>query len=171
MKKICAIIIFCFVVTNVFSQQNSSVVNQYPKILGYISVVHPIVTCYTDGDTHWNFSDSYTVGFPMGVNILKSKTFGISAEITPFINACNGYSKVSNVLFHPGVIWRFPHGLSIYNRLAFETQGRYGFSASLSKVIVKSKFNSYFISIPVPVRFGNNQLPSIGVSFQVGMTF
>ena len=74
----------------------------YPRTAGYMSIVHPIVSVNKDKATY-NFSGTYTVGFPCGVNILKSDRAGFSFEVTPFITATGGTSKVSNFLFHPGV--------------------------------------------------------------------
>jgi hypothetical protein len=152
-----------------FSQTDSTSVN-YPQVKGYFSVVHPIVTIDADHTT-FNFSDSYAVGFPTGINIFKNSRFGYSFEITPFIKAENGKDKVSNVLFHPGLLFRYKHGFTFTSRLAFETSGRYGFTAVFSKVIVKGKDVSYFIATPLPVRFGNEKPVSVGAGFQLGATF
>lgn len=152
-----------------FSQTDSTLV-KYPQVKGYFSVVHPIVTI--DGNhSVFNFSDTYTVGFPTGINILKSDSFGYSFEITPFIKAQDGKDKVSNVLFHPGLLFRYRHGFTFISRVAFETSGRYGFTAILSKVIIRSENLSYFIATPLPVRFGNELPASVGVGFQLGVTF
>nr|WP_294936974.1 hypothetical protein [uncultured Flavobacterium sp.] len=151
-------------VNTIFSQET------YPQTKGYFSVVHPIVTI--DGnDTAFNFSDNYTVGFPTGINILKSNRFGYSFEIAPFIKAENGKDKVSNVLFHPGLLFRYEHGFTFISRLAFETNGRYGFTMVFNKAIIKNKNVSYFIATPLPVRFGNEKPISVGIGFQLGATF
>lgn len=144
--------------------------NGYPKTTGYISVVHPIVTFDRDGATY-NFTNYYTVGFPTGINILKSDKFGYSFEVVPFIKAIGGSSKTSNVLFHPGIMFRRPHGFTIITRMAFETAGRYGTTLVFNKVIKKTATNSYFISMPVPFRFGNDQPASVGFALQLGVTF
>lgn len=78
---------------------------------------------------------------------------------------------MANVLFHPGLLFRYKHGFTFIPRLAFETGGRYGFTAVFNKVIIKSKDVSYFIATPLPVRFGNEHPPSIGFGFQFGATF
>lgn len=152
-----------------FSQTDSMQV-KYPQIKGYFSVVHPIITIDRN-HTSFNFSDNYTVGFPTGINILKNDNFGYSFEITPFIKAENGKDKVANVLFHPGLLFRYRHGFTFISRLAFETSGRYGFTAVFSKVIIKNKNISYFIATPLPVRFGNEKPASLGIGFQLGVTF
>jgi hypothetical protein len=142
----------------------------YPKVTGYISVVHPIITAY-ENESVYNFKNDYTIGFPVGVNILKSDKLGFSFEITPFIKSVNGNASVSNMLFHPGVILRFPKGFSINNRMAFETSGRFGYTAVFSKVIARTPMHNFFVAMPVPFRFGGNKTFSIGAGLQVGLTF
>jgi predicted TIM-barrel enzyme len=56
----------------------------YPKVVGYMSVVNPIITIYSN-ETMTNFANDYTVGFPVGVNILKNDKIGFSFEITPLL--------------------------------------------------------------------------------------
>ena len=70
-----------------------------------------------------------------------------------------------------GPMLRFKHGLTLITRLAFETQGRYGFTPVLNKVYLRTKAVNYFIAASLPTRFGNNQLPSIGGSLQFGFIF
>ncbi|MCF6130144.1 hypothetical protein L1S35_10690 [Flavobacterium sp. AS60] len=153
----------------IFSQENAKSVN-YPQVKGFFGVLHPIVTVNKE-ETVYNFSDYYTVGFPTGINVIKNEHFGYSLEVVPFIKAEDGKDKVTNVLFHPGLLFRYKHGFTFIPRLAFETGGRYGFTAILNKVIVKSKDVSYFIATPLPVRFGNEHPPSIGFGLQFGATF
>ncbi len=142
----------------------------YPRVVGYFSVVHPLMT-FTHSETTTNFSPAYTIGFPTGINILKSDRIGFSFEITPFIRSENGNSRVSNVLFHPGLMFRFPHYFTINARLAFETSGRYGFTPVLSQVVKRNKSSSFFVAVPLPVRLGNNQPVSAGFGIQAGIGF
>ena len=151
-----------------FSQTEN--VATYPKVKGYFSVVHPIVT-FERNHTIYNFSDTYTVGFPTGINVLKNEGFGYSFEVVPFIKSEGGKDKVANVLFHPGLLFRYKHGFTFISRLAFETNGRYGFTAVLNKVLVKSENVSYFIATPLPVRFGNGKPVSFSPGFQFGVAF
>ena len=108
----------------------------YPKVTGFFAVVHPI-GAFSGGSFHSNLSGVHTVGFPFGVNILKSETFGISFEFVPYIRTENHVSKVNSVLFHPGAVFRFKHGFNLIGRLAFETNGRYGFTPVVNQVIIK----------------------------------
>jgi len=145
-------------------------IQTYPKLAGYVGVVHPIVTFSADG-THTNFKDSYTVGMPIGINIWKSAKIGFSSEIVPAIRATSSSSKVSNVLFHPGILIALGSGFTFAGRAAFETSGRYGLTPVLNKTVKKNKGSSYFVAIPLPARFGNDQPSSFGIGFQFGIAF
>lgn len=167
-------IICVLLATTLFAQQtnttNTTTVT-YPKSVGYFSVVHPLVTVDKDA-TVYNFSNgAYIVGFPFGINILTSNTTGFSFEIVPFIKSLDGSSKTSNVLFHPGYMFRKKHGFTILTRAAFETSGRYGATLVFNKIIARTKMNNIFIATPIPFRFGNDKPASIALNFQVGITF
>lgn len=172
MQKTIEIIFALILITAVDSVfgQDKVANNGYPKIMGYISVVHPIITFDKNGNT-LNFDDGYIVGFPTGINILKNEKFGYSLEVVPFINAYNGNDRVNNVLFHPGLLFRYPKNWTLYTRMAFETSGRYGVTPSLSKIVYKAKSTNLFVSMPLPLRFGNQKPASIGVALQMGLTF
>lgn len=147
----------------------------YPNVKGYMSFIVPIVTINKDKTTP-NFKESTTIGFPVGVNVYYSDRFGFSFEFTPSIVAQKpskgpGSSKTSNLLIDPGTMFRFNHGFTIITRLAFETQGRYGFTPVFNKVYLRTKAVNYFIAGSLPVRFGNLQPASIGASVQFGFTF
>ncbi len=134
-------------------------------------MVHVLATADIDGGTTHNFNPAYTVGFPTGLNILKSDRIGFSFEITPFIRTENGTSRMSNILFHPGVMFRFPKRFTINQRLAFETNGRFGTTTVFSKVVKVYKNSTLFVATPIPLRAGNNQPISIGLGLQVGIGF
>ena len=142
----------------------------YPRITGYFSIVQPITT-WTKNGFAGNFGNAYVVGFPFGINILKSDKFGISFEVAPAIRTENNISKVSTVLFHPGAMFRFKHGFTFIGRMAFETSGRYGITPVLNQVIKKGKDASLFVSTPFPIRFGNNAPVSVGAAIQLGIAF
>lgn len=150
--------------------QNIEPTNNYPKTVGYFSVVHPLVTVDESG-TITNFTDSYVVGFPTGVHIIKNDKFGFSLEIVPFIKSNSSSDKVYNVLIHPGIFFRLPENWNIYTRMAFETSGRYGITPAVNKVLYKGKNCNIFATVPFPLRFGNNKPVSIGVGFQFGLSF
>ncbi|WP_433764020.1 hypothetical protein [Flavobacterium ginsenosidimutans] len=142
----------------------------YPKITGYFGIMHPIVTFNSD-ETAVNFRDYYAVGFPTGINIWKSEKIGFSFEVVPNIKDDNGTDKVTNLLFHPGVLVALGNGYTFAGRAAFESSGRYGFTPVLNKTIIKSKNCSYFVAVPLPVRFGNDHPASFTVGFQLGIAF
>jgi hypothetical protein len=142
----------------------------YPRITGYVGIMHPIVTFSNEG-THTNFDGAYVGGLPTGINIWKSSKIGFSFEVVPFIRASNGTSKMNNFLFHPGLLVSLGHGFTLANRAAFETSGRYGLTPVLNKVVKRNKDSNYFIAIPVPARFGNDQVATIGIGFQFGIAF
>ncbi|MFC5412853.1 hypothetical protein ACFPMF_26245 [Larkinella bovis] len=142
----------------------------YPRIAGYVGILHPLVTFSSDG-TVTNFKDYYIGGLPTGINIWKSPKIGFSVEIVPLVRAENGTSKVSNLLFHPGVLVNLGHGFTFAGRAAFETAGRYGFTPVLNKIVKKNKNSGYFVAVPIPVRFGNDHPASVTLGFQFGLAF
>ncbi|MEN9909528.1 MAG: hypothetical protein RLZZ540_2677 [Bacteroidota bacterium] len=150
--------------TSVFSQTT------YPKITGYFGILHPLVSINRD-ETTVNFRDYYAVGFPTGINIWKSEKIGFSFEIVPSIKDDQGVSKVNNLLIHPGVLVALGHGYTFAGRVAFETSGRYGVTPVFNKTIKKNTNSSYFVAVPLPVRFGNDHPASFTLGFQFGIAF
>jgi hypothetical protein len=142
----------------------------YPKITGYVGILHPLVTFSSIG-TDTNFGDHYVVGMPTGINIWKSAKIGFSAEFVPTIRAENGTSKMSNFLFHPGILVALGKGYTFAGRAAFETSGRYGLTPVINKTVIKNKSCSYFAALPFPLRFGNDRPTSFTIGFQFGIAF
>lgn len=142
----------------------------FPKVGGYVGIVHPIVSFSSDG-THTNFSDFYLVGMSTGINIWKSSKVGFSVEIVTYVKAENGLTKMNNLLFHPGVLVGLGKGFTFAGRAAFETSGRFGFTPVLNKVVKRNKSSNFFLALPLPVRFGNDLPTSFSVGFQFGMGF
>lgn len=156
-----------FVVIFTTSQAQTTV---YPKVTGYVSVLQPLTT-WTKSGFASNFGNVYVIGFPFGVNILKSDNFGVSFEIVPAIRTEKNTSRMNTVLFHPGAMFRFKHGFTFIGRMAFETSGRYGVTPVFNQVIKKGKDASMYVSVPLPVRFGMDLPVSIGAGLQVGVSF
>ncbi len=151
--------------------QQTVVKPTYPRVVGYLSFILPLITVTKDATTH-NFSNGATsIGFPIGVNVLYSDKFGFSYEFTPTIKASGGTSKTSNILFDPGTMFRFQHGFTFISRLAFETSGRYGFTPVFNQVYARTKDVNYFVALSLPTRFGNSAEASIGLNLQIGFTF
>ncbi len=144
---------------------------KYPKVVGYLSFILPLETL-SAGKFTPNFSNHTTsIGFPVGVNVLYSDRFGFSYEFTPTVKASGGTSKMSNLLFDPGTMFRFDHGFTIISRLAFETSGRYGFTPVFNQVYARTKDVNYFVALSLPARFGNSAPTSLGLNLQIGFTF
>jgi hypothetical protein len=141
----------------------------YPKVVGYVSFILPLVTA--SSSTTFNFNGTTTIGFPIGVNVLYSDKFGFSYEFTPNIKATNGTSKMNDILFDPGTMFRFQHGFTIISRLAFDTNGRYGFTPVFNQVYLRTKDVNYFVAMSLPARFGNSEASSIGLNLQIGFIF
>ncbi len=162
-KHLFPVVLF-FLSFNAFSQ------TVYPKITGYFGILHPIVT-FSDEQTNVNFRDYYAVGFPTGINIWKNQKIGFSFEVVPNIKVQGNSDKVTNLLFHPGVLVALGHGYTFAGRAAFESSGRYGITPVINKTIIKSDNCSYFAAVPLPVRFGNNHPASFTIGFQFGIAF
>jgi len=169
-KYLMIVLLFFISASSVLAQDNKSAPT-YPQIKGFVSIIHPIVTFDKNGHT-FNFSKSgYTVSVPIAILILKSDKIGFTFEVAPVIRSANDTSKVTNVVFDPGVIFRYKHGFNFITRVAFETSGRYGFTPVFAKTIIKRPNLNYFVDVAAPVRFGNAKPASIGLSFQLGIVF
>ena len=142
----------------------------YPKTVGYLSFILPLETLQ-GGKTTGNFGAATSIGFPVGVNVLYSDHFGFSYEFTPTIKSTNSTSKTSNLLFDPGTMFRFDGGFTIITRLAFETEGRYGFTPVFNQIYARTKDVNYFVALSLPNRFGNSEAYSIGLNLQIGFIF
>ena len=142
----------------------------FPKLTGHFGILHPLLT-FSDGSTSFNFNNSYTVGFPVGINFWKTDKIGFSLEIVPLIKNENGTHKVSNIMIHPGILYRFSPTFTFAGRAAFETNGRYGVTPIFNKVLKKNKLSNYYLAIPFPVRAGNDKPISVTFGAQVGISF
>ncbi|MHB8259053.1 MAG: hypothetical protein ACYDCN_11030 [Bacteroidia bacterium] len=141
----------------------------YPKVAGYMSFIVPFFAM-NKKETITNFTNSFTLGIPIGINIFYSDKFGFACEFIPTLKFSNGSSKMSNFVFDPGLIFKLKHGFAFVSRLAFETSGRYGVTPLITKVI-KGVRTNYFVSVSAPLRSGNSELPTIGCNLQVGIIF
>lgn len=160
---------------NSFSQTHSDstaseIKHTYPEIKGYVGLVHPLYTWSHDGNVP-NFRDYYIVGNPWGINVWKNKKFGFSFEFTPFIRSDAKSVKMSNFLFHPGVLYRLGHEFTFIARAAYETSGRFGFTPIINKVVYREKNYNIFTAILLPLRWGNDKAASYTIAFQFGIGF
>lgn len=150
--------------------QTSAPAPAYPVIVAYTCVFLPIVSTNSKTTT-WNFSNTFSIGIATGINILFSDKMGFSFDLTPVVTTTNGTSKVANLIFDPGAIFRLKKGFALITRLAFETAGRFGESTIIAKSFTPKKRSSLFAALGVPLRFGNNLPASIGASFFFGISF
>ncbi|WP_300596190.1 hypothetical protein [Niabella sp.] len=163
--RIWAIIAFTLISgTPLFSQDT------YPKITAYTSVLHPLITI-NHKEAVPNFRDYYLVIFPSGINIWKNSKMAFSVEFAPSIKVEKGMSKMSNFLFHPGILIALGKGFTFAGRAAFETSGRYGFTPVFGKTVIKKKKHGFYVATPFPVRFGNDQPASFTAGLQLGISF
>lgn len=167
LMKLLFILLMINLTNNLYAQKD---VDVYPKIKGYVGILHPLIT-FTKDETTTNFKDYYIVGMPIGINIWKNKTIGFSFEIVPTVKSDKEISKVNNVLIHPGILVRLKNDFTFAGRIAFETSGRYGFTPILTKAIFVNKDYNYFVSLPMPIRFGNDKPPTLTLGFQFGIAF
>lgn len=142
----------------------------YPKVTGYVGAISPLVT-FSKAGTATNFNGHSVAGMATGINIWKSAKIGFSFEAVPFIRVEEGTSKVNNFLFHPGILVALGSGVTFAGRAAFEASGRYGFTPVLSTAIIKNKNSSYFVALPIPVRFGNDYPATATIGLQIGIAF
>ncbi|NID13150.1 hypothetical protein [Fibrivirga algicola] len=173
--RLVTISLFLTLITCKAQAQQPPPAHEYPRVVLYQGILHPIVTFSQEAPVV-NFKSFYQVGFPVGVNIWKTAKIGYSLEVVPFIRSEAGISRVNNVLFHPGVLVGLGNGFTLANRLAFETAGRYGVTPVFNKTFrrpgpTKRGPVNYFLAIPLPVRFGNDRPTSVTVGFQFGVAF
>lgn len=141
--------------------------NGYLKVQGYFAVFHPIV----GHNTPTNFKDSYVVGFPIGITVFKKEKIGYIFELFPFIQADSTGSKLSKIVFHPGIVFPLKHGFAFSVRAAFESTGRYGMTQVFNKAIIKTKSGAFGASLVIAERFGNSLPTSVSLGIGIGLSF
>lgn len=166
-KALYLLVIIIFTVKTSLSQQAPAA---YPRITAYTGILIPVVTFSNEGSSA-NFSGFYLVGVPVGINLWKTPRIGFSLEMVPFIRSEHSVTKMSNVLFHPGILVSLGHGFTFAGRAAFETSGRFGFTPVFNKIIIKNKQSSIYVALPFPVRFGNEHPASFSIGVQLGFAF
>lgn len=139
-----------------------------PKITTYFSVYNTIGTYTGQFNPSYIFStNTYKIGFPIGVNIYKSPKMGFSFEFIPYITSTNSGvsgksgSTVNELQFHPGLLFPLKHGFALAERVSLSTSGRYGVTQSISKTLYKGEGCTYYASIPMGLRFGNENPSAI----------
>jgi hypothetical protein len=158
------------ILTLCFNTATAQQTQSYPKIIGYFSMLNPIST-YTNNKFSGNLSGVYVANFPFGINLIKSDNFGVSFEVSPSIRAENNTAKVTSIAFSPGALFRFQNNFAIIQRVAFETNGRFGVTTIFNKIIVKGKDASLFLAGPFATRLGNSAPVSLTTGLQIGVFF
>jgi hypothetical protein len=158
MKKTHWLIVYFFTLCTISKAQTTT----YPKITEYIAVYHTIGNYSSHCNPAYIFGcNEYRTYIPFGINVYKNPKVGFSVEIMPCLESVNtsekgkSQSKISEVIFHPGLVFPLKHGFSLSERVAFSSSGRYGVTQILSKTFFKGQFCNYYASIPMGVRFGN----------------
>ena len=172
-KNLLSTIAFLSLLQTLSFAQSEPAAPAYPKTVGYLSFILPMFTANknsTSNDFKGGINE-FAIGFPVGINVLYSQHFGFSYEITPTIQASPGSTKTSKILIDPGPMFRFGHGFTFIPRLAFETAGRYGFTPVFNEVYARTKVANYFVALSLPARFGNSELPTLGLNLQLGLIF
>ncbi len=132
MRKIITLILSIIVLTagNVFSQTTTPPANAaapvvYPKIVGYLSFILPLVTINKNETTNdfSDFKNGFAIGFPVGINVLYGAKFGFSYEITPTVESEDGVTKTSKILFDPVQCLDLNMVLLLYRALLLKLQG------------------------------------------------
>ncbi|MFV8337628.1 hypothetical protein ACNQF7_16335 [Flavobacterium sp. RSP29] len=62
-------------------------------------------------------------------------------------------------------------GYTFAGRVAFEPNGRYGVTPVFNKTVIKNTNSSYYVAIPLSVRFGNEHPATFNIGFQFGIAF
>lgn len=162
-------VVLCLPFKHGFAQQVQPAPS-YPMVTGFLATFVPVGTLTSKGFTA-NFKNSTLLGVPFGINLLKSDRFGYSMEFVPFILSQSGSSRMQFMLFHPGIMFRFKNGFTLTPRLAFQTDGRYGFTPVFGKVLLREKNYQIYVSVSEAARFGNNLPWSAATGFQLGVSF
>jgi hypothetical protein len=148
------------------AQQTST----YPKMVGYFSTLLPVASL-SNGKITSNYTGVYTQNFPFGLNLFKSDLFGVSFEIAPSMRVENHIAKISTISFNPGAVFRLKNNFAIIQRVAFETNGRFGVTTIFNKIVLKGKDASLFLAVPFATRTGNSLPTTLTTGLQVGVFF
>ncbi|EIM76941.1 hypothetical protein A3SI_08426 [Nitritalea halalkaliphila LW7] len=110
------------------------------------------------------------IGFPTGINFWLNDQIAFSIEVVPTLT-WEERLRVSQFLFHPGIIWNFGKDMSLATRLAFERNGQLGFTPVIGKMIKDFGHSNLSLAVPLPLRFGNDLPSNWSIGLQVGWGF
>ncbi|WMJ74698.1 hypothetical protein RCC89_16210 [Cytophagaceae bacterium ABcell3] len=146
--------------TPIFAQTGAVEVQKVesPRVGGYLGVVTSMF------ETTFEAPDSRilplrSIGIPFGVNFWLHEKLAFSIEFVPILSIQAENFRTEGLLVHPGLIWNLSEKTSFSGRVAFESNGQFGFTPIIARSLYTGKYSSYSIAIPVPVRFGN-QMPA-----------
>ena len=127
---------------------------------GHIGVVLPLVT-HAGGQTT-SISDSFSIGFPMGITVHGKGRMAFDMEFVP---AIQDSPRQVSLLVHPGLVWGVGHGFGVGTRAAFDiNSAQFGFTPLVNKSWPirgeNSFFKSYFAEADLPVRFNRPSDPN-----------
>ncbi len=146
--------------------------NAQDRLGGHIGFVLPLVT--RAGGQTTSISDSFSVGFPMGITVKGSGRMAFDLELVP---AVQDSPRKVNLTVHPGLVWGLGHNFAAGARLAFDiNSSQVGFTPLVNKSwpIEGHFFKAYFVEAVLPVRFnrplgGPSTNPvTFGIHFGVG---
>lgn len=141
------------------------------RITGYFSYLNPLVK-FQDGETWNNFRDGYVMGFPFGLILAtKSGRYGYIVELVPILSFTGGSSRMDNLVANSGIQFHIPGGWNFNALASFETSGRFGVTPVISKTLRVGEYSTWFVTMPVPIRVGNDRPASLEFALQLGFAF
>src|SRR5512146_2055653 len=148
-QTLCAIAIILFSVAAVVPASAQDTLG------GHIGFVLPLVT-HSGGQTT-TISDSFSIGFPMGITVKGKGRMAFDLELVPSIQDT---PRQVGLLVHPGLVWGIGHGFAVGARGAFDiNSAQFGFTPLVNKSWPihsdNSFFKSYFAEAVLPVRFNH----------------
>lgn len=98
-------------------------------------------------------------------------TLKVQGYFAVFHHADSTGSKVSKIVFHPGVVFPLKRGFAVMMRAAFESTGRYGVTQVFNKAIIKTRKGAFGVALVIAERFGNGLPASISFGIGIGLSF
>jgi hypothetical protein len=128
--------------------------NAQVSVGGHVGIVIPWVTD-SSGTTTTVF-DSYSIGFPIGVDFKGQGPWAVSLETVPFVN--QGPPHEVTFLVDPGILYGLEHGFTVGVRAAFSVNSpQVGFIPLINKSWKfkdqKGLFKAYYAEFDFPVQF------------------
>jgi hypothetical protein len=122
---------------------------------GHMGLVLPLVTREA-GQTTNNLSDSFAIGFPVGVTIKGQGHTAFDFELVPMIHTAR--PRDTSLTVHPGLIRDVGHHFAVGMRAAFDVNSAsWGFTPLVNHSWPikneRSFFKAYFVEADLPVRF------------------